>query len=671
MMASYLQHKNLSTKIFMQNQLRTRWRIITTLGLMTLLVCVDLVNRRASPDGISRGLDARPPLDVPSLNPLLPSPPANSASLDINSQPKASVPFLPSLLEQWVARTTMLAQWMGVSHENAQGDRISINGLVIPGKWSWQEDNILIPDAHLIQDIGLDMLNTDNPQRQPIQWFSDSSAPLPVMQTASDGQFRYLDIAAFAQQQEWRIRPRGDVLTINTPSANVLAIRHGRQSWGDRLVIDLDRPTPFQTVSGDGTASITLDARLPSPLSLPSIDTTNHLRSIQAETREQKTILTLGIANQKRARVWTVPSPPRIIIDIDSGSLPEKHIHWVPGLWWHQVIVPIGTEEFPVIFLEIIPNEASETFLKPIWTNPSSMPGIAPLTTTVQQWQAIAAINGGFFNRNNQLPLGAIRRDGQWYSGPILNRGAIAWNTLSDIQLGRLSLQDIIQLSTGQAFPILHLNSGYVQAGLSRYTSAWGTHYTPLTDFETVIAVENGQVLDQQRIDAAGSQQISIPPNGYLLVARSYQTAANAFLPGTELQTGAIANPPSFDAYAQTMGAGPMLIQQGHIVLNAEAEGFSAAFSQQRAPRSAIAQTSSGSILMVIAPKHIGGAGPTLREMAQILVHLDATAALNLDGGNSSSMYLGGRLLNPSSQTVARVHNGIGIFVRANGVDHR
>jgi exopolysaccharide biosynthesis protein len=37
--------------------------------------------------------------------------------------------------------------------------------------------------------------------------------------------------------------------------------------------------------------------------------------------------------------------------------------------------------------------------------------------------------------------------------------------------------------------------------------------------------------------------------------------------------------------------------------------------------------------------------------------------ALNLDGGSSTSLYLGGQLLDRSPNTAARVHNGIGIFI--------
>ncbi|NJR32878.1 MAG: phosphodiester glycosidase family protein, partial [Chamaesiphon sp. CSU_1_12] len=54
--------------------------------------------------------------------------------------------------------------------------------------------------------------------------------------------------------------------------------------------------------------------------------------------------------------------------------------------------------------------------------------GTNHLIKSVAQTQFVAAINGGYFNRNNRLPLGALKRDGKWLSSPILNRGAIGWN---------------------------------------------------------------------------------------------------------------------------------------------------------------------------------------------------------------------------------------------------
>jgi exopolysaccharide biosynthesis protein len=49
--------------------------------------------------------------------------------------------------------------------------------------------------------------------------------------------------------------------------------------------------------------------------------------------------------------------------------------------------------------------------------------------------------------------------------------------------------------------------------------------------------------------------------------------------------------------------------------------------------------------------------------MAQIMQQLGAVDALNLDGGSSTSLALGGQLIDRSPVTAARVHNGIGIFI--------
>ncbi|MEB3210758.1 MAG: phosphodiester glycosidase family protein [Leptolyngbyaceae bacterium] len=564
---------------------------------------------------------------------------------------------------------TFVNPWIAQHQGDTQGDRIVINDRVINAPWKHQGGRVFVSEEPLLHAIGLEFLSSNTPTRQPVQWFSHSAPSIPELAAqVGDDQIRYLDMSDFAQSHQWTVRSQRQTLSIQTPQADILSIRHGRQTWGDRLVIDLDRPTPFQAVAGSGTLSISLDALSPSNIELPPATRTNHLSSIRAQTTGRQTTVSLGISARKRARVWTVSSPPRIIVDIGSENVPEKQIHWLPGLWWRQTLVSVGTQNFPVIYLELSPDENQGLSLKPIWANTSRMEGIAPLASTAKQWGAIAAINGGFFNRNNHLPLGAIRQNGQWYSGPILNRGAIAWNSLGDLHMGRLSLQDTLRLATGQTLPSLHLNSGYVQAGLSRYTPQWGTHYTPLTDFETSVTVINGRVAALQRIEVAGSQSVPIPPDGYLLAARSFQTAVNLLQPGSEIYSRAIANPSSFDAYTNALGAGPLLLNQGRIVLDAASEGFSDAFIRQRAPRSAIAQTRTGSILMVNVLTSPSGTGPTLRETADILLQLNATEALNLDGGNSSALYLGGHLLTPSPQNAARVHNGLGIFIDINRV---
>jgi hypothetical protein len=53
-----------------------------------------------------------------------------------------------------------------------------------------------------------------------------------------------------------------------------------------------------------------------------------------------------------------------------------------------------------------------------------------------------------------------------------------------------------------------------------------------------------------------------------------------------------------------------LLVKDRRIVLNAQAEGFSNAFAQQAAPRSAIGRTQSGELLLVAIHNSPGDAAP-------------------------------------------------------------
>jgi hypothetical protein len=542
-----------------------------------------------------------------------------------------------------------------------QGGQISINGRSVPAAWSQRQQNIGISDAGLMQAFGVDLLSTQDAAQQPIGWFSDSQASSLVLPTWLTGQYRYLDITELSQKFGWQVQPRGSLLQISTPLAQVVSLRQGRQSWGDRLVVDLDRPTPWQLTEQRGEAVITIDARV-DPATLRSFRprSGNQLGAVRVETAGDRTIIRLAIPRYLRPRVWSLNNPNRLLIDVRADSMPEQDIVWAPGVRWQQQMVALGRSQFPVITLDIDPRQPG-VMLKPIF---GGAVGTASLFTTAQRTQAAAAINGGFFNRNTQLPLGAIRAENRWISGPILNRGAIAWNQSGEITIGHLTLQETVATSTGQQFPIFSLNSGYVGAGLCRYTPEWGANYTSILANEVVITVRDNQVVDQRRTGAAGQTRLPIPTDGYLLVARADGDMAKALSPGTTVQIRSTTQPSEFDRYSEVMGAGPLLVKNRQIVLNARAEGFSTAFIQQSAPRSIIASTAAGHLALIAIHERMNGLGPTLAETAQIVQQMGFVHALNLDGGSSTTLYLGGQLLDRPPSTAARVHNGIGLFIQ-------
>ena len=566
----------------------------------------------------------------------------------------------------------------------SQGTQISLNGRTIPVAWSrWQVGtppryHVGISDTGLMQTLGMELLSTKDANWQPVTWFSQSTKTTNTLAALLTGQFRYLDISKLALEYGWQIRIDGQTLCMTTVPARVQNLRVGQQPWGNRIVLDLDRPTPWQLHQQDREWLVTLDAATdkstierfnpPASGSTPTPFLNPQTTTFFVESSSNYTTLRLKIPEGLSPRVSTVANPNRLIIDSRPDAMVERDILWAPGLRWRQQYVSLqGAARFPVVWLEINLHQAGLA-LKPIWRASkivTSLQGTASLLKTALMWQASAAINGGFFERNQQLPLGAIRRDGWWFSGPILNRGAIAWNDQGQVKMGRLTLQETLIPLTGKRLPVVALNSGYVQAGIARYTPEWGATYTPLTNDEILVVVQHNQVTSQKSVGVVGKTSFAIPSDGYLLTLRSNSSAASLLSVGTNLKIESVTIPNEFSRYPYILGAGPLLLQNRQIVLDAKAEQFSNAFIQETAIRSAVGTTASGNLIVVTAHNRVGGRGLTLKETAGLMQKLGAVDALNLDGGSSTTLYLGGQIINKSPSPVAHIHNGIGIFLPA------
>ena len=567
-----------------------------------------------------------------------------------------------------------------------KGTKLSLNGRTLTVPWQQlqvgKSVHILISDIGLQQSLGVNLLSTANLNRQPIEWFSDSGKTPIILASQLSGAYRYLDITDLAKVAGWQLKVEGDTLGLSSISTQVTNVTTNPDQLGFQIVVDLDRPTPWQVSDERTSGVITLDAlanpsliekfQEPPPKQIEqgeedaapvSVVEPKNQPTVRVESSQNQTTIKVDIPEGLRLQVFSLPNPYRLVIDLRPDNMVQKDILWASGIHWHQRYINIGKDRFPVVWLEVNP-QAPGVILRPMWSNPTTQVGTAPLIQTAQLWQASGAINAGFFNRNTQMPLGAIRRDGKWFSGPILNRGAIAWTDRGRFKIGHLSLSETLITSNRESLPIVLLNSGYVQAGISRYTPEWGASYTTLTDNEVIIAIANNQVITQQSAGMVGKDSFPIPTNGYLLTLRGNDTTtpANSLTIGTRVQIESNTVPADFNNYPHILGAGPLLLQNRQIVLDAKAEKFSDAFAQQLAIRSTIGTTESGTLIIAAIHNRAGGKGPSLTETAQLMQAMGAIDALNFDGGSSTGLYLGDSLLNRSPATAARVHNGLGIF---------
>ena len=104
----------------------------------------------------------------------------------------------------------------------------------------------------------------------------------------------------------------------------------------------------------------------------------------------------------------------------------------------------------------------------------------------------------------------------------------------------------------------------------------------------------------------------------------------------------------AFDMY-MGIGGGPVLVKGDsvHVSYNEEIFWGSGVGLTNRDPRTAVGYTVDGrAILLVTDGRQVASQGLSLPEMAQVMINLGCTEAINLDGGGSSQMAVSNQLIN-------------------------
>jgi hypothetical protein len=108
----------------------------------------------------------------------------------------------------------------------------------------------------------------------------------------------------------------------------------------------------------------------------------------------------------------------------------------------------------------------------------------------------------------------------------------------------------------------------------------------------------------------------------------------------------------------KAIGGGPMLIKNSNKFITATEEIFDAASgisAGSNAPRTAVARLANGKVLFIVVDgRRAASRGLTLSELADVLLNLGATDAINLDGGGSSAMVINGAVVNVPSDGAQR-----------------
>lgn len=252
-----------------------------------------------------------------------------------------------------------------------------------------------------------------------------------------------------------------------------------------------------------------------------------------------------------------------------------------------------------------------------------------------EKLNAVAAVNGGYFNRNGAV--GAVFADSFPVTAPYFNRSMVAWNKSGEMHFGGGEYRT--RISYGNNRPVtVEVNERVPMGGKGIFTPPAGKSGRRAGNNGTVVRVSQGKAVEVKK---ALQYRRDLKDGEWLLVSRDRK---QAFEEGEKvtLETD-WREPPHFEVdYA--VQAGPLVYAPGRGMYPERLPGH---IINSRHPRTLIGRDASGPVWIVIdgrSPWH--SRGVTLHEAARIGHSLGLSALLNLDGGGSSVLIWRGHVMN-------------------------
>lgn len=261
-------------------------------------------------------------------------------------------------------------------------------------------------------------------------------------------------------------------------------------------------------------------------------------------------------------------------------------------------------------------------------------------STIATRSDAVAAINGGFFADTGR-PLGMVVINGELVSAPLPRRSVFVIGRDGNARIQAFEFAGRLKTARGATLWISGVNRPPHTQGAAVFTR----YYGPLTPPVRMAAVVRDNV-----VEAITAGRILIPADGYVLGVNAGDAAliTDHIRVGDRLSLSLIVSPDL--EVISALGAGPRLVKGGRVEIPFSWEWFSSSLLRSRAPRTAVGITRTGKLVLVtVDGRSRANTGMTLHELARLMIRLGAVEALNLDGGGSSTMVVGGRIVNEPS----------------------
>jgi len=289
---------------------------------------------------------------------------------------------------------------------------------------------------------------------------------------------------------------------------------------------------------------------------------------------------------------------------------------------------------------------------------------VEPVEGIARRQGAVAAINGGFFNRENGDPTGLLKVAGELVSDSGAQRGAVVISTslsgTTELSFDQLAAKVSMTFATkGQTWmvPVDGVDTTRARGKLMLYTPTYHSDTdTAPTGTEWVLDGTPLRVIDVRmnfghtRIPRRGAVLsfggTDLPDDLAQLVEDVRVTFQTTWKSAYGLTDSVLSGAASI-----VSGAG-LLRRDGKVLVEWPSENLNQeAFTDTRHPRTIVGVDRAGTIwLGVIDGRQPDfSIGMTFADLQRLCDRLGLVSALNLDGGGSTTMVVKGRLVNKPS----------------------
>lgn len=302
--------------------------------------------------------------------------------------------------------------------------------------------------------------------------------------------------------------------------------------------------------------------------------------------------------------------------------------------------------------------------------------------------QVIAAVNADFFDLATGASENNVVIDGEWWRGIRVTDSP--YDTFDNIHaqlaldrdgqplVDRFAFDGWVRAPRA-SFPLIALNA--MPGGTYEGTALWTPRAGPTTPRDTARATSElslapagrrADTLLYVRRGASKGGGSDIPPDGVVLAAYGARTVAvDSTTDGDTLRItlGAAPWPPPARASVPSLliGGWPRILHGGASVAGRASadEGTISRNAEVRHPRTAVGVTRDRKTLLLVTVdgRSAASVGMTLVELADFMKSLGAWDALNFDGGGSTTMVIGDRVVNTPSDRTGEREVGSALFI--------